>query len=164
MTRFRRKSIVINEPSSSINYYTKPVGVTIPFNNPNGVFYQSYTNRQQVFSNVKNLLSTAKGERYMQPDFGSELRFILFENINSEGQLEDAIKGDIISAITTWLPYLNITRLDVNFNMFDDGRVEEPDHAIGIFLELRIVGSNIYLPIQIFISDTGNLRIQEAQN
>lgn len=164
MARFRRKSIIINEPSSSINYYTKPIGVTIPFNNPSGIFYQSYTNRQQVFSNVKNLLSTAKGERYMQPDFGSELRFILFENINSEEELEDKIKGDIISSITTWLPYLNITRLDVNFNMEDDGRVDDPYHAIGIFLELKIVGTNIYLPIQIFISDTGNLRIQEAQN
>ncbi len=164
MARFRRKSIIINEPSSSVNYYTKPIGVTIPFNNPNGIFFQSYTNRQQAFSNVKNLLSTAKGERYMQPDFGSELRFILFENINDEGDLEEKIKGDIISAITTWLPYLNITRLDVNFNMGDDGRVDDPYHAIGIFLELKITGTNIYLPIQIFISDTGNLRIQEAQN
>ena len=100
----------------------------------------------------------------MQPDFGSELRFILFENINDEGDLEEKIKGDIISAITTWLPYLNITRLDVNFNMADDGRVDDPYHAIGIFLELKITGTNIYLPIQIFISDTGNLRIQEAQN
>lgn len=164
MARFRRKSIILNEPSSSINYYTKPIGVTLPFNNPNGIFFQSYTNRQQVISNVKNLLSTAKGERYMQPDFGSELRFILFENINSEGELEEAIKGDIISAITTWLPYLNVTRLDVNFNMYDDGRVADPNHAIGIYLELKIVGTNIYLPIRIFISDTGNLRIQEAQN
>ena len=164
MARFRRKSIIINEPSSSINYYVKPIGVTIPFNNPNGVFYQSYTNRQQVFSNVKNLLSTAKGERYMQPDFGSELRFILFENITTEEDLENAIKDDIIGAITTWLPYLNVTRLDVKFNVAEDGRVYEPDHTITIFLELKIVGTNIYLPIQIFISDTGNLRIQEAQN
>lgn len=100
----------------------------------------------------------------MQPDFGTELKFILFENINTEEDLEEAIKGDIISAITTWLPYLNVTRLDVNFNMSEDGRVNDPYHAIGIFLELKIVGTNIYLPIQIFISDTGNLRIQEAQN
>ena len=85
-------------------------------------------------------------------------------HINTEEELSESIKGDIISAITTWLPYLNVTRLDVNFNMYDDGRVDDPYHAIGIFLELKIVGTNIYLPIQIFISDTGNLRIQEAQN
>jgi phage baseplate assembly protein W len=164
LARFRRKSIIVNEPASSSNNYTKPIGVTLPFNNPNGIFYQSYTNRQQVLSNVKNLLSTAKGERYMQPDFGTELRFILFENITTEDELEQAIKDDIISAITTWLPYLNITRLDIKFNMSEDGRVYERDHVIGISLELKIVGTNIYLPIQIFISDTGNLRIQEAQN
>ena len=164
MARFRRKSIIVTEPSSSINYYSKPIGVTIPFNNPNGIFFQSYTNRQQVFSNVKNLLSTAKGERYMQPDFGTELKFILFENISSEDELSENIKNEIISAITTWLPYLNIIRLDVNFNVTNDGRVYEPDHTITIFLDLKIVGTNIYLPIQIFISDTGNLSIQEAQN
>lgn len=164
MARFRRKSIIINEPSSSIDYYVKPIGVTIPFNNPQGIFFQSYTNRVQVFSNVKNLLLTAKGERYELPDFGTELRYILFENITDEAEFTEKIKGEIIDALTTWIPYVGITQLEVKFNMADDGRVAEPDHAIGIFLELKIVGTNIYLPIQIFISDTGNLRIQEAQN
>lgn len=164
MARFRRKSIIINEPSSSINYYTKPIGVTIPFNNPNGIFFQSYTNRVQVYSNVKNLLLTAKGERYELPDFGTELRYILFENISDEAEFIEKIKGEIIDALTTWIPYVGITQLDVKFNMAEDGRVDDPNHAIGIFLELKIVGTNIYLPIQIFISDTGNLRIQEAQN
>jgi hypothetical protein len=159
---YRRKTIIINEPSSSINQYTKPIGVTIPFNNPNGVFYQSYTNRVQVFSNVKNLLLTAKGERYMQPDFGTELKFILFENITSEDSFAERIRGEIISAISTWLPYLSITNLEVKLNMTDDGRVNDPSHAVGIKLELQIVGTNIYLPIQIFISDTGNLTIAEA--
>jgi phage baseplate assembly protein W len=159
---YRRKTIIINEPSSSINQYTKPIGVTIPFNNPNGVFYQSYTNRVQVFSNVKNLLLTAKGERYMQPDFGTELKFILFENITSEDSFAERIRGEIISAISTWLPYLSITKLEVKLNVSDDGRVDDPSHAVGIKLELQIVGTNIYLPIQIFISDTGNLTIAEA--
>jgi len=100
----------------------------------------------------------------MQPEFGTELRYILFENITDEGEFIDRIKGDIIGAITTWIPYVGITSLDVNINMADDGRVDDPSHAVGIFLELKITGTNIYLPIQIFISDTGNLRIQEAQN
>ena len=100
----------------------------------------------------------------MQPDFGTELKFILFENISSEDELSENIKNEIISAITSWLPYLNIIRLDVNFNVTNDGRVYEPDHTTTIFLDLKIVGTNIYLPIQIFISDTGNLSIQEAQN
>lgn len=164
MSRYRRKSIVVNEPSSSINFFVKPIGVTIPFNNPNGIFFQSFTNRVQVFSNIKNLLLTAKGERYMLPDFGTELRFILFDNIIDESQFIDAIRGEIINAINTWIPYVGITRLDVNLNLSDDGRVNDPTHAVGILLEVKITGTNIYLPIQIFISDTGDLRIQEAQN
>ncbi len=164
MPRFRRKTIILNETSSSLNQFTKPIGVTIPFNNPNGVFFQSYTNRVQVFSNVKNLLLTAKGERYELPDFGTELRYILFENITDENEFIDRIRGEIIEAINTWIPYVGITQLDVRFNLTEDGRVSEPDHAITIRLELKITGTNIYLPIQIFISDTGNLRIQEAQN
>jgi phage baseplate assembly protein W len=164
LPRFRRKTIILNETSSSLNQFTKPIGVTIPFNNPNGVFFQSYTNRVQVFSNVKNLLLTAKGERYELPDFGTELRYILFENITDENEFIDRIRGEIIEAINTWIPYVGITQLDVRFNLTEDGRVSEPDHAITIRLELKITGTNIYLPIQIFISDTGNLRIQEAQN
>lgn len=98
----------------------------------------------------------------MQPDFGTELKFILFENITSEDSFADRIRGEIISAISTWLPYLSVTNLEVNLNMTEDGRVNDPSHAIGIKLELQIVGTNIYLPIQIFISDTGNLTIEEA--
>jgi phage baseplate assembly protein W len=140
----------------------KPIGVTIPFNNPNGIFFQSYTNRVQVFSNLKNLLSTAKGERYMLPDFGTELRYILFENITTEEDFIERIDTTIRDAIGTWMPYLLIENLNVNLNLAEDGRVDEPDHAIGITLQVKIVGTNIYLPIQIFISVTGNLNIQEA--
>lgn len=164
MARFRRKSIIISEPSSSIGFNAKPIGVTIPFNNPNGVFFQSYTNRDQVLSNLKNLLLTAKGERYEQPDFGTELRFILFENITSEVDFVESIRGEIVSAITTWMPYVMITKLNVNLNMEDDGTVSDSSHAVGIYLDVKITGTNIYLPIQIFISESGNLRIQEAQN
>ena len=98
----------------------------------------------------------------MQPDFGTELRFILFENISNEDAFAERIRGEIISAINTWLPYLSIKNLEVNLNVSEDGRVDDPSHAIGIKLDLQIVGTNIYLPIQIFISDTGNLTIEEA--
>ncbi len=162
MPIFRRKrAILLDESSANLNNI-KPIGVTIPFNNPNGIFFQSYTNRVQVFSNLKNLLSTAKGERYMLPDFGTELRFILFENITTEEDFIDRVDSTIRDAISTWMPYLVIQRLEVNINLTEDGRVDEPDHAIGITLEVKIAGTNIYLPIQIFISDTGNLQIEQA--
>ena len=160
--QFRRKNAVL-EPSGSFDTrFVKPIGVTIPFNNPNGIFFQSYTNRVQVFSNLKNLLLTAKGERYVQPEFGTNIRTVLFENISSEEDFEASIKNEIQSAISYWMPYLIIRDLLVNTNMTEDGRVDDPSHAVGIRLDVSISGTNIYLPIQIFISDTGNLTIEEA--
>jgi hypothetical protein len=60
------------------------------------------------------------------------------------------------------MPYILIENLEVKLNLSEDGRVDEPDHAIGISLSVKISGTNIYLPIQIFISTTGNLQIEEA--
>jgi len=162
LSNFRRKRTVLLESDATNTAGIKPIAVTIPFNNPNGIFFQSYTNRVQTFSNLRNLLMTAKGERYMLPDFGTELKFILFENITTEEDFLDRIDGTIRDAIATWMPYILIEKLEVKLNLSEDGRVDEPDHAIGIVLEVKISGTNIYLPIQIFISATGNLQIEEA--
>jgi len=161
LARYRRK-VRVNEIDPISTVGAKPVGVTIPFNNPNGVFNQSYTNRVQVYSNLKNLLLTAKGERYMLPDFGTEIRYILFENISSEGEFVESIRNEISNAISTWMPYLTITELDVNVNVEDNLVADDPYHAVTIRLIVKITGTNIYLPIQIFISDTGSLTIEEA--
>lgn len=163
--RFRRKLLApigANTTSSIDVSQSKPIGVTIPFDNPNGVFYQSYTHRQQVYSNLKNLLLTQKGERYMQPEFGTGIRLVLFENISSEDDFIERLSGEITDAISSWLPYLSIDSLNVNLNMSEDGRVDDSSHAVSISLNVSVTGTNIYLPIQIFISDTGELTIEEA--
>lgn len=144
---------------------TRPIGVVLPFNNFNGIFHQSFTNRDQVLSNLKNLLLTNIGERFFQPEFGTSIRKILFENITNDSLFKDAIKGDISSAIKRWLPYLSIQRLDVIINVDENGAIKEPSHAVGIYLNVNISGTNIYLPIRIFISETANIRIiEEARN
>ena len=75
------------------------------------------------------------------------------------------MRGEIEGAISRWLPYLVITDINVNLNVNEDGRVDDPNHAVGIFLRVLISGTNIYLPIRIFISETATIRvIEEAQN
>jgi hypothetical protein len=114
---------------------------------------------------LKNLLLTAKGERYFEPEFGTDIRAVLFENITDEEEFSTRLRGEIEGAISRWLPYLLITELTVNLNMTEDGRIDDPSHAIGIFLRVLISGTNIYLPIRIFISETATIRvIEEAQN
>jgi phage baseplate assembly protein W len=170
---FRRKSLILNPIDQNSSQFRdirrpgaiKPIGVTLPFNNPNGIFFTSITNREQVLSNLKNLLLTAKGERYFEPEFGTDIRAVLFENITDEEEFSTRLRGEIEGAISRWLPYLLITELTVNLNMTEDGRIDDPSHAIGIFLRVLISGTNIYLPIRIFISETATIRvIEEAQN
>ena len=86
------------------------VGIEFPLDhNLTGFFRQSKTIPQQVKSNIKNLLLTSKGERVFQPNFGCDLRDLLFEQINSETL--DRVDNSIRIALDTWLPYVNINNL-----------------------------------------------------
>ena len=55
------------------------IGITLPIQIGNTAFNQSFTTKQQVSSNIKNLLLTKKGERLLQPNFGSGLQELLFD-------------------------------------------------------------------------------------
>ena len=86
------------------------VGVEFPLDhNLTGFFRQSKTIPQQVKSNIKNLLLTSKGERVFQPNFGCDLKNLLFEQINSETL--DGVDNSIRVALDTWLPYVIINDL-----------------------------------------------------
>ena len=88
------------------------IGLTLPFNRgSSGLFPQSETTLEQAGSNIKNLLLTAKGERVMQPDFGSRLRDLLFEQYTED--LEERVRDEIQQAMSTWLPYIVISQVDV---------------------------------------------------
>ena len=91
------------------------VGVKLPFGKPNGLFTQSYTTEEQAVSNLKNLLLTRKGERPFQPEFGSDVYQLLFENIDSniESNLEETLREDI----NFWLPYIVIDNVDIQANI-----------------------------------------------
>jgi phage baseplate assembly protein W len=155
-----RRKIYSTVTDTAVNIKdTKPIGVTLPFNNQNGVFNLSYTNVEQVLSNLKNLLMTKKGERIMQPDFGTDLEYYLFEQITDELTFKESLLGEIRTALTMWMPYVAISEVDMEVNVADDGRVSEPHHAVAISLTLFITGTNIYLPVRILISDTGTLTI-----
>lgn len=62
-------------------------------------------------SSVKMLLTTSKGERVMQPDYGTNLNLILFE-FQGNG-IESMVQQEIVDAITKWEPRVTLQFLEV---------------------------------------------------
>jgi outer membrane protein OmpA-like peptidoglycan-associated protein/phage baseplate assembly protein W len=54
--------------------------------NSNGVFSTNYTTLTQAKDNLKNLILTKKGERLMNPDFGTIIWDMLFEPLDDDSQ------------------------------------------------------------------------------
>jgi len=77
-----------------------------------GKFPLSYTTEEQALSNLKNLLLTYPGERYMQPTFGVRIRDRVFEQNTPE--LIMGLNREIQDAIGTWLPYIIIKSIKIN--------------------------------------------------
>lgn len=118
MARLLEKKLLVDEQDKS-------VGVTLPLRKGNnGYFEVSYTTKEQIKSNIKALLLTEKGERLMQPTFGSDLRKCLFEPITSN--LDSIIEDSITEAINTWMPYVTIESIiyDTDNTLKDRNRID----------------------------------------
>lgn len=92
-------------------YNDYAIGITLPIQNGNTFFNQSFQTKDQIKSNIKNLLLTKKGERILQPNFGSGLQELLFEF--NDDNLETRIEETITQALELWLPYVNIDSIDI---------------------------------------------------
>ena len=84
----------------------KFVGITFPLDHsPEGFFFKSKTVLEQAKANLQNLLLTTPGERINQPELGSDLKSIIFEQGEDiPNRIEEAIR----SATDSFLSYINI--------------------------------------------------------
>jgi phage baseplate assembly protein W len=93
----------------------QPYGITLPITHgPQGYFNQSYSIIDQVKSNLNLLLRTKKGERRMNPEFGSGLWNVLFENYTDD--ISALIENTIRKDITRWMSYVNVNDVQVSTN------------------------------------------------
>tara|TARA_R110001592_G_scaffold11710_2_gene57500 strand:+ start:8124 stop:8537 length:414 start_codon:yes stop_codon:yes gene_type:complete len=90
----------------------KAIGVKIPFNK-SGVFHFNYTTKEQIKSNLINLLLTSPGERYHQPSYGVGIRDILFEPNIASNQKISNLKLSIDRNISFHIPQIKLSNLEV---------------------------------------------------
>lgn len=86
----------------------KAVGFGFPING-NAVFVPTYQTRDQIKANLINYLLTNKNERVFNPNFGANLRALLFENIDN--LTLDSLEFEIQNKISTNFPQITINQL-----------------------------------------------------
>ena len=96
------------------------IGVSLPFNGP-GVFNKTYTTKDQVKSNLVNLLLTDVGERVMNPTFGCDLKRFVFEGVTDENA--SLIAESVINSINIFVPEVTVTNVAIvpntDYNLID---------------------------------------------
>ena len=91
------------------------------------------------------MLLTTKGERPFQPDLGSNLRRILFENLDVATAAE--IGDDIRQTLDQYEPRITVTGLEVDANFDDNG--------FDVALEFEIIGREDFpVAIEFFLERT----------
>jgi phage baseplate assembly protein W len=86
------------------------IGVSLPFNGP-GVFNKTFTTKDQIKSNLVNLLLTDVGERVMNPNFGCNLRRFLFEGITNDNI--ESLVFSLGNSISIFIPEITVNNIEV---------------------------------------------------
>lgn len=87
-------------------------GITSPTRRGGSMFEQTFSSFEAAKSNLRNLLLTRKGERIMQPEFGTGIHGVLFEPMD-DSNFEEDITNTIVESVSYWLPYISIKDIDV---------------------------------------------------
>lgn len=108
------------------------IGVAFPFN-ADGIFNQTFTQKEQVKSNLINVLLTEPGERVNLPDFGVGLKNLLFETTIDTAKLEARIDNQVqiyipeitlISAVTNFSPDEHILYIKITYRYNPSNEVD----------------------------------------
>jgi phage baseplate assembly protein W len=116
--RFKQRELIEIDPIDLEP--KKALGVKIPFRSTGSPFELNYTTKDQVKSNLLNLLLTNPGERFNEPLFGVGISQQLFkQNISEE---------DLQSTITTqtelFVPEVSVENIEIiKENQFVDIKI-----------------------------------------
>jgi phage baseplate assembly protein W len=113
------------------------IGIDLPFRKSDGIegwFASTTTTIKAVKNNIRNLLSTHKGERYLQPNIGLNLRTVQFEQFTDELRLQ--IENDILDTFDFWLPFIQVKDLTVQMSTTTAGSVNNNKLIINVVFNI----------------------------
>ena len=91
----------------------KAIGYGFPLNG-SAVFTPTYTTKEQIKANLINFLLTNKGERVFRPNFGADLRSLIFQQVDQT--TTDELEYRIQNSINKYFPEVNVREIKFNNN------------------------------------------------
>jgi len=117
------------------------IGIAIPFNAP-AVFFTTYTTKDAIRNNLLNFFLTNKTERYLNNNFGANLRAFIFEQITNDNL--NFLKEDIQNLIGLYFNNIKVEALNID---------KQPDNnEIIISLTYSIINTGTTDQVQITFS------------
>jgi phage baseplate assembly protein W len=118
----------------------KAIGFGFPING-DAVFVPTYQTRDQIKANIVNYILTNKGERVFNPEFGGNLRNLIFEGID-EATL-DEIQNRIQNSISVYFPQVIVNQIQFN--------TQPDENTINFTLTYQIINFGITDSVNILL-------------
>ena len=119
-------------PAQRVSKSFKDLSMSFKFNPLSGDLI-ALKNENAIARAVRNIVSTTPGEKFFDPDFGSNVSEILFENVDDVTAV--SIQDEIRSCLGNYEPRVEIIDVSVDPN-FDENQLD-------VQITYRIVGVDI---------------------
>ena len=119
-------------PAQRVSKSFKDVSMSFKFNPLSGDLI-ALKNENAIARAVRNIVSTTPGEKFFDPDFGSTVGEILFENVDDITAV--AIQDEIRSCLGNYEPRVELIDVFVDAN-FDENQFD-------VTITYRIIGADI---------------------
>ena len=119
-------------PTQRVSKGFKDVSMSFKYNPLSGDLI-TLSNENAIARAVRNIVSTTPGEKLFDPDFGSSVSEILFENVDDITAI--SIRDEIRSSLSNHEPRVELISVEVDPN-FDENQFD-------VLISYRIVGVDI---------------------
>ena len=119
-------------PAQRVSKSFKDLSMSFKFNPLSGDLI-ALKNENAIARAVRNIVSTTPGEKFFDPDFGSSVGEILFENVDEISAV--SIQDEIRNCLGNYEPRVELIEVDVNPN-YDENQFD-------VLITYRIVGVDV---------------------